>query len=256
MANCCYEKIRAVVSFTGGKDCHLALCRAYEREDLDIVGLVCFNPPGDVTFKAHPVTIQRLQAECLNLPLIMCEVNAALCNNDYRHAYAVALLQLRETHHIEMIVTGDMDLVGSMTTNFMTDVCQLTDPTIKCYLPLWKMNRQVALNEMLNKYKFQIQMSCVKSPHFDQSWIGRTLTAECVEKMKGFSGLDLCGENGEYHTVVLDVPLLYRTQRLVLSLPMLEAKELKNSEGQQTGQRWWVFSTKKVPYVLERKCTQ
>jgi diphthamide synthase (EF-2-diphthine--ammonia ligase) len=37
-------------------------------------------------------------------------------------------------------------------------------------------------------------------------FLGRKLTSELVEKLESM-GIDPCGENGEFHTLVLDCPL-------------------------------------------------
>jgi diphthamide synthase (EF-2-diphthine--ammonia ligase) len=50
---------------------------------------------------------------------------------------------------------------------------------------------------------------CVKKPWFTADWIGKTLNADTLEQLKKLNqktGLDICGENGEYHTLVLDGP--------------------------------------------------
>lgn len=40
------------------------------------------------------------------------------------------------------------------------------------------------------------------------SFLGRVLDAGLVEEMQR-RGIDVCGENGEYHTIVLDGPLFH-----------------------------------------------
>lgn len=39
-----------------------------------------------------------------------------------------------------------------------------------------------------------------------EQFIGKTITAELVDELEAI-GIDACGENGEYHTLVLDGPL-------------------------------------------------
>ena len=47
--------MRAIVLWTGGKDCNLALYEAREA-GLEIVALLTFVPP-QVEFRAHPVSV-------------------------------------------------------------------------------------------------------------------------------------------------------------------------------------------------------
>ncbi len=47
-----------------------------------------------------------------------------------------------------------------------------------------------------------------------ESWLGRILDSHTVKEMQELhrsKGLDLCGENGEYHTMVLDAPYFEKT---------------------------------------------
>ena len=39
-----------------------------------------------------------------------------------------------------------------------------------------------------------------------EDFLGKTLTKELVKKIKS-TGSDVCGENGEYHTFVIDGPI-------------------------------------------------
>lgn len=63
----CPKRGKAFVSFTGGKDCHLALAKA--QEEWDIAGLVTFVPAGGgQRFLAHLLSVMRAQAASLGLP--------------------------------------------------------------------------------------------------------------------------------------------------------------------------------------------
>ena len=41
---------------------------------------------------------------------------------------------------------------------------------------------------------------------FDESFLGKVLDVQLVEQIKN-TGADPCGENGEYHTFVIDGPI-------------------------------------------------
>ncbi len=46
----------------------------------------------------------------------------------------------------------------------------------------------------------------VRENALDRKWLGRNLDEEAVEAFRK-AGIDLCGEEGEYHTFVFDGPL-------------------------------------------------
>lgn len=58
---------RAILSFTGGKDCHLAFYEA--KTSYNVCLLVTFVPStGFEGFKAHPIKMIEKQAEALGIP--------------------------------------------------------------------------------------------------------------------------------------------------------------------------------------------
>jgi len=232
-------RAKAAVSWSGGKDCNLALLRCLDREDIDTVALVCFHPPSP-TFRAHPLKLQRLQAEALSLQYVMVEVNAARHEGDFKRAYVEAIKSLKSNFGIDMIVTGDIDYVGSSKSNFIQEVCETAACGITCWLPLWQQNREVLIQEMLER-QLKIIFSCVKSPHFDETWILKKLDKACfdelIQKREEDNSLDVCGENGEYHTMVVGGPHYKKEIELKDFFP----HELHDMPGQKEGIRWWAI---------------
>lgn len=211
----------AAVSWTGGKDCNLALLKAWRDPALSVKYLICFRPEGK-PFRSHPILIMEAQADALGLPLLHIIIPSS--TSDYMEAYVNGLKSLKMKHGINVVVTGDMDLVGTMQRNWIERCCeQVIDGDgkyMKAYLPLWKAERSDCLHSLLEE-EFVIIFSCVKSPFFDGSWIGRRLNEETLLELKtlaetplkeenikeGVKPLDLCGERGEYHTMCLNGPL-------------------------------------------------
>ena len=79
---------------------------------------------------------------------------------------------------------------------------------LKHVAPLWGRDRESLLKEMLGK-GLKIIVTAVAAHGLDQSWLGRTLDEEAVNDLIELSeryGLDICGEGGEFETLVLDAP--------------------------------------------------
>ncbi|MBD0368733.1 MAG: hypothetical protein ICV53_21825, partial [Flavisolibacter sp.] len=104
------------------------------------------------------------------------------------------------------IVTGDIaEIHGS--TNWITDRCHPSG--INVFLPLWHIDIEQILLRLFS-LGFKIIFSYVKPPWFRSEWLGKALDESVIVELMELNvekGLDICGEQGEYHTWVLDGPL-------------------------------------------------
>jgi diphthamide synthase (EF-2-diphthine--ammonia ligase) len=77
------------------------------------------------------------------------------------------------------------------------------------HTPLWGRDRLTLLQQQLAS-GLKVIFSCVKTRWLSASWVGRHLD-ECaigdLRRVRAQNGLDLCGEEGEYHTLVTNGPL-------------------------------------------------
>lgn len=194
---------KAAISWTGGKDCALAFYEA-KLMGFEIIALVTFVPT-KAKFLAHPLELMKLQAEAINVPHHLIEIK-----EPFKASYQKAIKSLREKHKIEAIITGDIAEVGGCT-NWMQECSKSTGVSI--VTPLWGRERVSLMNKLIEK-KFEVILSGVKKPWFTDDWVGKRLTRESLSKLQMFhkeTGLDVCGENGEYHTQVLDGPLFKKS---------------------------------------------
>lgn len=189
----------AAVLWTGGKDCALAMRRSI-LSGKRVAHLVTFGPRRK-EFLAHPLEVLSQQAAAIGLPHHVITID-----EPYDQSYRRAIEHLRDSLGIVELVTGDIDLVDGLP-NWISQCCQGLG--VKAQMPLWRRPREALLDELMSE-GFETIFSCVKQPWFDESWAGRELTREAVNQMREISartGLDICGENGEYHSLVLAGPL-------------------------------------------------
>ena len=189
---------RAAVLWTGGKDCALALYQA-RLAGYKIVKLVTFIPP-EATFKAHPLPVIECQAKAMGLPHQRIEIK-----EPYKESYKQALRNLYDKERIGTVITGDLDQVAGYP-NWIEECCQgLEMEVIK---PLWKENRSELLDRIFS-LDFQVIFSCVKKTGLSIDWLGKVLDKRAVAQLKVLKrerGIDIYGEQGEYHTLVMDGP--------------------------------------------------
>jgi len=196
------------VSWTGGKDSSLALYEA-EVSGCEINCLVTFAPTQE-RFLAHPIAFMKLQAQALGLPHRVINIE-----EPFERGYENAISSLKEERGIDALVTGDIGEVAGHDPNWMVDRGQRCG--VDVLRPLWHRDRLTLLNKVLS-LGFRVVFSCVKRPWFTEEWLGLELSRSSLEHLHELSertGLDISGEQGEYHTMVSDGPKFRKSIKIV-----------------------------------------
>ncbi len=191
-------KKAAAVLWTGGKDSSLSL---YETKLMgyEIVRLVTFVPIQSELL-AHPLSFMKYQAEALDIPHYTIEVN-----KPYKESYQSAIRSLKQRDGIDLLITGDITEVDGYH-NWIRECSE--NSGVDVLTPLWGRNGLKLLNQLL-AYKFKVIFSCVKKPWFTKDWLAMELNKSSIEQLYAINAdieLDICGEQGEYHTLVVDGP--------------------------------------------------
>ncbi|OPZ09734.1 MAG: ATP-binding region [candidate division BRC1 bacterium ADurb.BinA292] len=188
----------AAMLWTGGKDCALALDEAI-RTGIDIRCLATFAPPRP-DFLAHPLALMQLQARAMDLPHHIVAVTAP-----FDQGYETGLARLRDEFGIDGVVTGDISEVDGCP-NWIRERCRPVG--LDVLTPLWGRDRADLLRLLLER-GFKVRISCVKTRCLAPNWIGREIDESTITDFTALhdaNGFDLCGENGEYHTIVTGGP--------------------------------------------------
>ena len=171
-------------------------------------GLVTFAPSQE-SLLAHPLSFLAVQAQALGLPHYVFNVK-----EPFDLSYEDAILSVKKKRGISTLLAGDIAAVAGHDPDWMTDRC--TRCGVNLIKPLWHRDRTELLR-MLLSLKFKVVFSCVKRPWFTDEWLGLELSPTSVERLIEISrrtGLDICGEQGEYHTLVLDGPRFKKRIRI------------------------------------------
>lgn len=199
----------AAVLWTGGKDSALALHEA-RRDGCRVRCLVTFAPP-EPDFLAHPLAFMQLQAEALALPHFLWPVR-----EPFHEGYEAGLRWLKEAKGIDTVITGDIAEVGGHP-NWIRERSRPVG--MRVITPLWGRDRSALLQRLLT-LRFNVVFSCVNTRWLAADWVGRELDPSAIAGLGAVharNGLDLCGEEGEYHTLVTDAPDFNRRLHLVAS---------------------------------------
>lgn len=185
----------AAVLWTGGKDSALALFRA---ASLNVTELVTFVPP-HAEFRAHDLRLMAAQARAIGLPHRQMVVEPP-----FDDGYERAFRELRASG-IERVISGDIAEVGGQP-NFINAPAERAG--LELELPLWGVDRRLHLEQLI-ALKFEVLLTYVNEPWLGPEWVGRHLDAQALAELSALSrcsGLDVAGENGEYHSMVLGGP--------------------------------------------------
>jgi diphthine-ammonia ligase len=189
---------RFAMSWTGGKDSSLALYEA--SKSVGVIDCLITFAPGQEKLLAHSIDFMALQAKALGVPHYVFEIE-----EPFDLGYENAISSLKKRCGINALVTGDIGVAGQ-DHSWMENRCALCG--VDLIRPLWHRNRVELLNKLLS-LKFKVVFSFVKGPWFTDEWLGSNLSLSSVQhriELSGRTGVDICGEQGEYHTMVLDGP--------------------------------------------------
>lgn len=184
-------------SWSGGKDscfaCYRAMCNGY-----DISYLVNFisKEYKRVSFHGTEDKLIQLQAEALGMPLLQKETTG----NGYEQEFKEAVRSLIP-EGIKGMIFGDIYLQEHK--DWVERVCG--ELGIEAVEPLWGEKSEKILLEFMDA-GFEAIIVSAKVDLFGKEWIGQKVNRDFFKYVKENS-VDICGENGEYHTLVVNGPV-------------------------------------------------
>ena len=187
----------SLCSWSGGKDSCFALMQAITLGYTPKVLLNVLNEEGKIS-RSHgiPSSILQKQAEVAGLPVHLISSSW----QDYEKHFTNALSVLKDQYQLTHAVFGDIDLQAHR--DWEEKVCM--NAGLTAVLPLWKQDRKALVTQMMETGIEAMIVSCNET--MGERFIGKIITPSLVDELE-LLGIDACGENGEYHTLVLDCPL-------------------------------------------------
>jgi len=196
-----------VMSWSGGKDCALALHELRTDPRYHVVALMTSVSEEFRRVSHHGVREDLLgaQAEAIGLPLTKIYLPSGKqtpCTNEiYEEVMARAMEEFR-SQGIFAVGFGDL---------FLEDLrawreASLAKAGMTAVFPIWKRETQ-RLARQLIAMGFKAVLSCVEE-RVGLGFAGRTYDDRLLEDLP--AGIDPCGEYGEFHTFVHDGPCFRR----------------------------------------------
>jgi diphthine-ammonia ligase len=191
-------------SWSGGKDCCLAVHRA-AKQGLQVSYLLnMLNQDGERScFHGVRADLLRAQSEALEIPILQ----RTTAMGSYEEEFKAAIRELCKAG-VEGGVFGDIDM--GEHREWVERVCQ--EAGVQAFLPLWHADQAQLLKEFITS-GFEAIVVATRAGLFAEEWIGASVDSEFAEHLLALqaeAGSSVCGEAGEYHTLVLNGPIFVR----------------------------------------------
>ena len=189
------------MSWSSGKDSAFALHTARESGDLDIVGLLTTVSETHDRVAIHGVRDELLDAQiaALGLPCLKVMLPTPCPNAVYEARMAAAMATLKGQGVTHMIF-GDL---------FLEDIrayrlARMADAGMTAIFPLWGRDTLILAQDMIAS-GLVAHIATLDPTRLDPALCGRTFDHSFLAVLP--TGVDPCGENGEFHTFVSAGPM-------------------------------------------------
>lgn len=183
------------LAWSGGKDSALALV-ALRREGTNVAALLTTFTDDYDRVSMHGVrrALVRDQAASAGIPLVEVGIPAR-CGNETYAARMEAAFSSSPLAELDAVASGDL---------FLEDVRAYREDRLAsagkaALFPLWGRDTTALARSFVDD-GFEAYVVCVDTRKLDASFAGRVYDHAFLDALP--SGIDACGENGEFHTFV------------------------------------------------------
>ncbi|EAR12755.1 hypothetical protein PI23P_09015 [Polaribacter irgensii 23-P] len=211
-------------NWSSGKDSALALYKVLQDPKYNVALLVTTINKDFNRISMHGLRNELLfkQVEAIGIDLKTIEFPAEVEMDEYAEIMreATASLVVKGYSHS---VFGDIFLEDLKAYR---DV-KLSEAQITGVYPLWKQNTKEILQEFL-VVGFKAITVCVNAKVLGKEFVGRYIDLQFIEDLP--ENVDVCGENGEFHTFVFDGPIFKNPIDFVIGKKVLRSHTFQDTK--------------------------
>lgn len=218
--------MNVVALLSGGKDSLFNLYLA-QQEGHRTVAIANLKPPTGKdeldSYMYQTVGHQAIEfiAEALDKPLFRADISAPTANkqleytkdideNDEVEQLFCLLRDMKQIHAIDFDAVSVGAIASSYQKHRVESICQRLNLKMLAYL--WNENQDTLLQRMIdnNFNAILIKVACMG---LNKTHIGQSIKdmLPTLRKLEQEYGTNICGEGGEYETLVLDCPLFKKS---------------------------------------------
>lgn len=225
------QKKKAVFNWSGGKDSALALQKTLQDNEFDVVSLLTTIDEETLTSSIHSIPVKLLtgQADSIGIPLYTILFAKDLTNYDDKMREAVEHFKKQGVTHF---IFGDIFLADIKTHR----ESKLNPLGIEVVEPLWdKTSAEIIADFIKSGIKSKIIVA--QADKLDSTFIGKDLDQNTINSFP--DNIDVCGENGEYHTFSYAGSLFKKEINFSISQTNKISYDINLDNGQKKTFEYW-----------------
>lgn len=217
---------KAYFNWSSGKDSAFALYKIFTQKEYQIEKLIT-NVNKDyqrVSMHGLHKNLLEAQAESIGITLEKIEFPADVTMDLYNEKMKKKTDELKQ-QGFNYGVFGDI---------FLEDLrkyrdSKLTEVGITGVYPLWKRDTKELLREFL-ALGFKTITVCVNAKKLGEEFVGKIIDEDFINELP--DDVDVCGENGEFHTFCFDGPIFKNPIEFEIGEKLLKSYTLKKDDSQ------------------------
>jgi uncharacterized protein (TIGR00290 family) len=202
--------VLAASLFSGGKESVHAISTV-EKQGVKVEHLL-HQIPTFTSPHAHNIEALRTLAKSMNKHFTIVDL----------HKGEQELVNSLKNLNVNALVAGDINVPQHIT--WLQNICDQVG--IELLEPLFGKNTSVLFKEMFSEPRFKATIIGVNTGCLTDKWLGFTISSATAEAfLSETRHIDPLGENGEFHTIVVDSPL-YSNAFKIMPLEKITEKDM------------------------------
>ncbi|MGC8580918.1 MAG: diphthine--ammonia ligase [Thermoplasmata archaeon] len=192
---------KVIMAWSGGKDSALSLYYILKNKEYEVVSLLTTvsEEYGRITMHGVREKLLDKQAQSIGIPVKRVYISKSDGFDGYNNKMEYTMKAFFKGD-VKGVVFGDI---------FLEDVKKYREENLSKVgmygiFPLWGKNTKEIAKEFIS-LGFKAILACVDGTKLDESFVGREYNGDFVSSFP--DNLDVCGENGEFHSFVYDGPI-------------------------------------------------
>lgn len=217
---------KAFFNWSTGKDSSLALYKILQQKEYTITTLLTNVNKDYSRISMHGLREDLLdkQVKSLNLPLEKIYFPAQVSMDLYDTKMREQFIKFKSMG-IHYSIYGDIFLED--LKNYRNK--KLADISLEGVYPLWKKDPKALIYEFI-ELGFKAITVCVNAKLLGKEFVGRLIDYDFIKDLP--KNVDVCGENGEFHTFVYDGPIFNNPVDFKVGKKVLKSYNLNEDDDQ------------------------